>query len=321
MKKTTSQIADEVLEKTARTRGAKEFIKSVIGRAPGLRTRGKSLEDIEMLARERGVELPRRVSRIPQAVEKYRGALGPERIREAISYRHGPRKGEVLLPSALDYEGQAFSRAPVKGVTFRGNPRPPRGSGPYWGTPHPDVGAQYAREKVIGLSSKPSGKLFAYKTPSLKGSTIGPSDHVPAHLVEGQQWRDVFGVRGMPQLTKRRQALIQEELSVDVQRQLRELKQRRGIRRRGHKPRESYELSGLARRQQELPHSLRYSKNYERIIPEGLRPRAIGQYKVRPSRTSEGLPAFAVSDVAGRPAAEMFEGLTKKRSPLFSDFR
>jgi len=320
VKKTASQIADQVLEKTARNRAAKEFIQHVLRRHPGTPVKGKSLDAIEESVR---YNIPDNARSLQEAAESYRGHLGPERVREALSHRHGPRRGEILIPAGEDYTRQAFPNVPVSGVTFRGNPRPPKGAGPYWGTPHPDVGAHYTHgEKIVPMGSSPSGRLFAYKTPSLKGSTIGPADHIPAQMIESKRdFYDLVGVRNQAQLVQKRQQLLKEQMSHSVADRLRELRQRRGIRRRGHTPRGDYEFSGLARASQELPHAVRYSKNYERIIPDSVRPRAIGQYGVRPSRTAEGLPAFAVQDVSGVPAREMFGDLINKRSPLFRDLR
>jgi hypothetical protein len=336
MKKTASEIADEVLEKCAMRAGVKRVL-SHLDSTPGLRgfkewhrmaTRDPSRKFTEALSGNKKDDLfgllDRFIGDTGRPVSKTlskrltpfaRGTGGLSKmvgdsinkadvqgIRQSISGRHGPRPGEILIPATTDPLSSARLGTSAKPkVFFRGNPRPTRGA--TYMSRHPDVAAHYALKHpdlVGGPAAEAAYRAFGIKLPPLTPSTGR------LFAYSGKDLNTGFGE--VPGGVFRNKALrVPAEEARDTARKFID----------------SSRLSGLkgSKTLQEAEHQLKGNPTYEKVVRANVKPKLLGEYIPRPSRTAEGAPAFAISRVRGQAPEKVFRDSIGKQSPLYSDLR
>ena len=223
-------------------------------------------------------------------------------IKRRWSGFHAPRKGEVLIPAGPHAEMAAFGNTPPNAnVLFRGNP-PRKGEFTYMSR-HPDVAAAYAAAPEALHASKPSGKLLAFARPTKSVGEIETAYRASKHP---------------KQLFKDRNATAQynKDIPEMVRGQERDMIRLRLDRLTG-KTTGPFAPGPPLPKLQGYKHVSQLNPSYETIFPRNVTPKQLGQYTVRPSRTAQGLPAYAVKDVEGMPASEAFAEFLKRKPVIY----
>lgn len=316
------------MKKLALRRSAKEFLKRITSQKgyekfpEWYRARGRSGEPASLLdslkeykydhglPNVKGVRdlktLSRRSDMNREAWWQDTSGVSPRHRLDEIKRRwsgfHGPRKGEVVLPAGPHAEMPAFGSAPPDAkVLFRGNPPVP-GKFTYT-TRHPDVAAAYAATPESLHATKPTGRLLAFERPAKSMGEIETAYWASKH--PKQLFKD-------PGAVAARNAGIPEKIRSQEQDMIRlRLDRLRGVTKGPFAPGPPLpKLQGYKDVSQLNP-------TYETIFPRGAVPKQLGEYRVRPTRTPEGLPAYAIRDVGGMPAREAFQEFLKRRPTVY----
>lgn len=194
-------------------------------------------------------------------------------LRTHASGRHVPKQDEVAFPG-LAYSSQvADAAAPQTNFLFRGN-AVPAGQRAAYMSRHPDVAASYSTGRMYDGPTKATGRMYAYPRSELITGGEGP--------VMGRAGSEFFDP-----------AKLFTEGLVDWRRNYL-----------------NWQTSDLARRGSVPPRTGATSTGaptFEDIARTdfGLLAPA-GEYAVRPTRLSDGMPGYAAKTVRGVPAEQMF---------------
>lgn len=255
----------------------------------------------------------------------YTQTKDPFWLKRQVSGRHAPVKGEALVAASPFGEKNAIGLLKKKdtNILFRGNPIPTTdhaynvGNNPVtFFTPHPDLGAGYS---TVGEFSRPSNRLFVYDAANTKNKfTQSPSGgedllrkirenkletpEVDPLTRRGLLRNKTYGNTAVLKYKDILKPRLLDSINEDFS------KVQRMERKRAIKYKKNIYLSLNPNRLKTFTYSV---PDYETFMPltETKKLKQLGEYAVRPSRTAEGYPAYAVKRVSGRPAQQIFKGM------------
>lgn len=206
------------------------------------------------------------------------------------SGRHLARPGEVTIPATISGEiphGEGSSS-----LLFRGNPLPSSGSAVM--SRHPDVAAGYATGNSVWQKSPGTSDLFAYQRSSMPRHMETAADIL--RYDEGNRFLKATKI---------------DQVKADATESLlARQKQFKSV-----MPMKDSPAMGV------IQNYGRVHPTYETAMKANMaaRRKPLGSYKVRPVRTVDMQPAYAVSDVSGASASSVFrkEGQLKHAYDVF----
>jgi len=228
----------------------------------------------DLVGRLHGLHEKQRYSRLEgipsqRAWSPLRDAEYTQEARLIASGRHPAREGETLIRAGGSSETIAEPYL-EQGLSFRGNPVPEEGA--VFLSRHPDIAAGYAtRVTSKGQVTQPTRRLFAYDPKTLPHYEEAASDVMrPGRL------------RTHPD-------------AVETERMRQHYVDYYAAQPRGPQT------------TRQLMQTSVYNPTYEQMVSDlKAMPQPVGEYRVRPSRTAAGDPAFAVQHVSGVPVQEAF---------------